>query len=72
MSMDSTVYDKLKWLALVLLPAVALLLSAIGDIYGWPDVDLYVATINAIAVFLGSILQISSRDYHHKGGKNGR
>lgn len=68
MSMSNELYDRLKWVALVLLPALAVLAAGLGDIYQLPATDLGVATINLWAVFLGSVLQLSSQNYHQGGG----
>ena len=47
------VYDILKWLALIALPAVAWLVGAVGPQWGLPHCGELVTTINAIGLFVG-------------------
>ena len=60
---DNKTYDVLKWIALILLPAVAVLYSSLAGIWSLPYVDAVPQTIMAIDTFLGVILQISSTKY---------
>ena len=53
------VYQVLKWVALILLPATAVLISTIGPQWGMPHVDAIVTTINAIGLFIGTIIGAS-------------
>jgi hypothetical protein len=63
-------YDRLKFLALVVLPAAATLYFALGGIWGLPAVHQVVNTIVAVDTFLGTILQLSSNAYS-KGVEQG-
>lgn len=47
------VYIALKWTGLVLMPALATLIGAVGPAWGMPKVDAVVLTINAIGTFIG-------------------
>lgn len=60
---NNKTYDVLKWIALILLPAVAVLYSSLAGIWNLPYVDAVPQTIMAIDTFLGVILQISSTKY---------
>ncbi len=53
------VYDILKWLALIALPAVAWLVGAVGPQWGLPHCGELVTTINAIGVFVGALIGVS-------------
>lgn len=64
--MSNSVYDVLKYLAQVVLPAVATLYFALSQIWGFPYGEEIVGTIAAVDAFLGAILQISS-DQYYKG-----
>lgn len=68
MRMSNAVYDRLKWLALIGLPAVAVLLQGLGELYSLPLTEEWVGTVNLLAVFLGSLLQLSSQHYRGGGG----
>jgi len=59
-------YNILKWVALVLLPAVGTLYFALAGIWGFPYGEQIVGTITAIDTFLGVILGISTVQYNKK------
>lgn len=62
--MSNKTYDTLKWLAQVLLPAVATLYFALAGIWGFPYGEQIVGTITAIDTFLGVCLRISTTQYN--------
>lgn len=64
MKMNNKVYDVLKWIALILLPAIATLYFALSGIWGFPYGEEIVGTITAIDTFLGVILGISTNTYN--------
>lgn len=59
-------YNILKWVALVLLPALGTLYFALAGIWGFPYGEQIVGTITAIDTFLGVILGISTVQYNKK------
>lgn len=61
--MTNKVYDILKYIALIVLPAVATLYLTISTIWGLPYGEAVAGTITAIDTFLGAILGISSKRY---------
>ena len=67
MKMSNAMYDILKWIALILLPALGTLYFAIAGIWGLPYGEQIVGTITAVDAFLGAVLQIST-DAYYKGG----
>lgn len=70
--MDNKVYDILKWIALVGLPALTALWLTLANIWGFPYAEAIGATMAAITTFLGAVLGISSIQYAKKlgGGTN--
>lgn len=64
MKMSNKVYDILKWIAQLLLPALGTLYFALSGIWGLPYGEQVVGTITAIDAFLGMILGISSSAYN--------
>lgn len=64
--MSNKVYDVLKWIAMVCLPAVATLYFALAGIWGFPYGEEIVGTITAVDTFLGVLLGISSSQYNKK------
>lgn len=71
---NSKIYDVLKWVALVVLPALTALWLTLANIWGWPYAEAIGATMAAVTTFLGAILGISSLNYQKKigGGDNGK
>lgn len=63
MRLNSKVYDVLKWIAQILLPALGTLYFALAGIWGFPYAEQVVGTITAIDTFLGVVLGISSYTY---------
>lgn len=63
MNMSNKVYDILKWIALIVLPAVATLYASLAPVWNLPYGEQIVSTITAVDVFLGALLQISSAQY---------
>nr|DAH45544.1 MAG TPA: holin [Caudoviricetes sp.] len=63
-------YSLLKWIALILLPALGTLYFALASIWGLPFGEQIVGTITAIDTFLGAILGISTNNYKKNGGTN--
>jgi imidazoleglycerol phosphate synthase glutamine amidotransferase subunit HisH len=63
MKMSNKVYDTLKWIAMIFLPAVGTLYFALASIWGLPFAEQIVGTVTAFDTFLGVILGISSYQY---------
>lgn len=64
MKLPDKVYDALKWITIVLLPAVATLYFALSGIWGFPYAEQVIGTISAIETFLGALLGISTISYN--------
>lgn len=62
--MSDKVYDILKWIALVVLPAIATLYAALSGIWGFPYGEQIVGTIAAIDTFFGVVIGVSSIQYN--------
>lgn len=62
--MSNKVYDILKWIAQVLLPAIGTLYFALAGIWGFPYCEQIVGTITAVDTFLGVVLSISTSKYN--------
>lgn len=61
--MSNALYDKLKFIAQVVLPAAGTLYAALAGIWGLPYAEQIVGTIVAVDTFLGVVLKISTYQY---------
>lgn len=61
--LSNVAYDKLKFLAQVLLPGIGTLYFALAGIWGLPAAEQVVGTIVAVDAFLGLFLGASTRQY---------
>ena len=59
-AIPSRVYDILKWLGLIVLPALALFVSTVGPAWGWTHVDAIVTTLNALGILAGALIGVSA------------
>ena len=67
LQMDNKVYDILKWVAMLFLPALAVLVKTIFAVWQLPYGEEISTSIMAIDAFLGAILGISHISYTKKG-----
>lgn len=63
MKMSNKIYDILKWIAMVVIPAMGTAYFGLAGIWGWPFGEQIVGTLTIIDTFLGVILGISSNQY---------
>ena len=63
MKLSDNLYNILKWICLIAVPALITLISTLGTIYGW-DTTAITATIGAIATFVGALIGISNSKYY--------
>lgn len=64
MKLPNKVYDKLKWIVMILLPALSTLYFALSEIWGLPCAAQVCGTISVIATFLGTLVGISTHNYY--------
>lgn len=63
MKISNKLYDKLKFIAQIILPAAGTLYFTLAGIWGFPYAEQIVGTITAVDTFLGILLGISSAQY---------
>ena len=63
MKMSNRMYDLLKWIAMILLPAIGTLYLALAGIWELPYAKQVVGTVTAVDTFLGALLGIASAQY---------
>ena len=63
MKLSNRIYDQLKWLSLVCLPALGVFVQSVGESLpeGWAQTSSL--WLNALGVLIGSLLQVSNRQY---------
>ena len=64
MKIPDWLYELLKWLCVIFLPALSTAYSALAGIWGLPYADQIPATITVISLFLGAIIGVSSVAYN--------
>jgi hypothetical protein len=62
--LSNSTYDVLKYVALIVLPAIATLYSTLAQIWGLPYADQIPLTIMACDTAMGVLLQISTNQYN--------
>lgn len=64
MKLNNRIYDILKWVCLICLPALGVAYVALAGVWGWPFADEIARTVNAVVALLGALLGISSAQYY--------
>lgn len=64
MIIPDKVYDVLKWLTLVVIPALATAYVGFAAIWGWPYADEIAKTAAVVCTLLGALLGISTAQYN--------
>lgn len=64
--MSNKMYDILKKIALIWLPAAGTLYFTLAGIWGFPYAEQIVGTVTAVDTFLGIVLGISTVQYNKK------
>lgn len=57
--LPDVVYDVLKWVGLILCPALAVFYGVCAPAWGWPAPDQVVLTLNALGVLIGTLIGVS-------------
>ena len=58
------IYNVLKWILMIVVPAFELFLTTIFTLYHIPNLDIVIGTISAVAVFVGTCIGISTKVYY--------
>ena len=64
MTFNNKIYDGIKYLAMIILPACGTFYFTIAQIWNLPHCEQIVGTISAMTVFFGAIAGISSLTYN--------
>ena len=66
MTLPDKIYNVLKWIAQLVLPALGTLYFALAGIWSFPYGEEIVGTFVAVDAFLGAILGVSTISYNKK------
>lgn len=70
MRMSDKLYDVLKWVLLIVVPAFITLFSFLATAWKWDiPTEAITGTITAIATFVGVCIGISTKNYYLDGDK---
>ena len=71
MTIPDKVYNKLKWILLIFVPAFITLLTTLTMVWKWDiPLEAIVTTISAVATFLGALIGISTKNYRKSMGED--
>lgn len=59
MVLSDKTYNVLKWVGLIVLPAIATLVKAVFPVWGLPYADAIATTCTALGVFVGTLIGVS-------------
>lgn len=66
---SDSVYDKMKFLTTIVLPAIGVLYFALSGIWGFPYGEQVIGSITAIVTFLGVVLGVTTSNYNKSDAK---
>ena len=64
MKLPDKIYDVLKWVTMIVLPALATAYVGLASIWGWPYADEVAKTTAVVCTLLGALLGISTAQYN--------
>ncbi len=62
--LPSRLYDWLKWVCVILLPATATLVFSLSAIFCWEWGEIAVGVITAVDTFVGALIGVSTAQYN--------
>ena len=69
MKLNDALYDVLKWLCLIALPAASVFYAALDGAFGWGYTQTVTTVIAAVETFLGALIGISNAEYNKEEKK---
>lgn len=70
--MSNKLYDALRFIADLLLPALGTLYAALSEIWGFPYKEQIVGTVLAVVAFMDAILKVAKNKYDKAQAAAGR
>ncbi len=69
MHLSNNVYNILKWIVAIVLPAVGACYWGLAVLWGWDNAAQVVGTIALITTFLGAVIGVSTASYNKSDSK---
>jgi hypothetical protein len=60
----NSLYDTLKWIVMIVIPALTTAYVGLSGIWGWPYAEEVAKTSAVVCVLLGALLGISTAQYN--------
>ena len=64
MILPDKIYDILKWITMIVIPALATAYVGLAAVWGWPYADQIAKTAAVVCTLLGALLGISTAQYN--------
>jgi len=64
MTIPDKLYDVLKWVTMIVIPALATAYVGLAAVWAWPYADEVAKTATVICTLLGALLGISTAGYY--------
>lgn len=64
MKINDKLYDVLKWIVMIVLPALSTAYVGLAAVWGWPLADEVAKSCSVVCVLLGALLGISTAEYN--------
>ena len=64
MKLPDKLYDILKWITMIVIPALATAYVGLSAVWGWPFADEIAKTAAVVCTLLGALLGISTAQYY--------
>ncbi len=65
MELSNKAYNRLKWFITIFLPAFMGLVAGFGALGFIPNAEVIVAAIGLLGTFLGSLINVSTKNYNN-------
>lgn len=66
MKLDDKLYDILKWVTMIVIPAIASAYVGLAAVWGWPYSEEIAKTSAVACTLLGALLGISTAEYNKR------
>ncbi len=66
MKLNDKLYDILKWITMIVIPALATAYVGLAGVWSWPFADEVAKTATVICTLLGALLGISTAEYNKR------